>query len=65
MCKHIDLKSMNMFTIVESKTRTHNGRVESARRRADGGVGRRWAKQGADISVVLEAHRASGFLALC
>ena len=47
-------------TPVESKIRTHNGRVESARRRADGGVGRRWAEQGADISVALEANRPSG-----
>ena len=45
---------------VESKTRTHNGRVESARRTADGGVGRRWAEQGANISIALEANRPSG-----
>ena len=52
-------------TPVESKNRTHNGRVGSARRRADGGAGRRWAKQGADISVALEANRPSGFPAQC
>ena len=50
---------------VESKTRTHNGRVGSARRRADGGAGRRWAEQGADISVALEANRPSGPPAQC
>ena len=50
---------------VESKTRTHNGRVGSARRRADGGAGRRWAEQGADISVALEANRPSGPPAHC
>ena len=42
---------------VESKTRTRNGRVGSAWRSADGGAGRRWAEQGADISVTLEANR--------
>ena len=46
-------------------TRTHNGRVGSARRRADGGVGRRWAEQGADISVALEANSPSGPPAHC
>ena len=50
---------------VESKTRTHNGRVGSARRRADGGAGRRWSKQGADILVALEANRPSGLPAQC
>ena len=49
----------------ESKTRTHNGRVGSARRRADGGAGRRWAEQGADSSVALEANRPSGPPAHC
>ena len=44
---------------VESKTRTHSGRVGSARRTADGGAGRRWAEQGADISVGPEANRPS------
>ena len=44
---------------VESKTRTHNGRVGSARRTADGGAGRSWAEQGADISVGPEANRPS------
>ena len=53
------------FQPVESKTRTHNGRVESARRRADGGAGRRWAEHGADISVALEANRPSGPPAHC
>ena len=41
---------------VESKTRTHNGRVRSAQRTADCGAGRNWAKQGADIS---EGNRPS------
>ena len=42
---------------VESKTRTHNGRVGSARRStADGGTGRSWSEQGADISVGPEAN---------
>ena len=50
---------------VESKTRTHNGRVGSARRRADGGAGRRWAEQSADISVALEANSPSGPPAHC
>ena len=50
---------------VESKTRTHNGRVGSARRRAAGGAGRRWAERGADISVALEANRPSGPPAHC
>ena len=45
---------------VESKTRTHNGRVGSARRTADGGAGRSWAEQGADISVNPEASYSSG-----
>ena len=44
---------------VESKTRTHNGRVGSARRTADGGAGRSWAEQGADISVGPEANHPS------
>ena len=56
---------MGKLKPVESKTRTHNGRVGSARRRADGGAGRRWAKQGADISVALEANSPSGPPAHC
>ena len=44
---------------VESKTRTHNRQVDSARRTADGGAGRSWAEQGADISVGPEANRPS------
>ena len=47
------------------KTRPHNGRVGSARRRAEGRAGRRWAKQGADISVALEANSPSGPPARC
>ena len=43
----------------ESKTRTHNARVGSTQRTADGGAGRRWANQGADISVGLEGNRPS------
>ena len=50
---------------VDSKTRTHNRRVGSARRRAESGARRRWAKQGADISVALEANRPSGPPAHC
>ena len=50
----------NILAPVESRTRTHNGQVGSARRTADGGAGRRWAEQGADISVALEANRPSG-----
>ena len=50
---------------VESKTRTHNGQVGSARRRADSGAGRRWVEQGADISVALEANHPSGPPAHC
>ena len=42
-------------TTVESKTRTHNGRVGSAQRTADGGAGRSWANQAAEISVGSEA----------
>ena len=41
---------------VECKTRTYNGRVGSAQRTADGGAGRRWAHQGADISVGPEGN---------
>ena len=44
---------------VESKTRTHNGRVGSARRTKDGGAGRNWAEQGADISDGPKANRSS------
>ena len=44
---------------VESKTRTHNGRVGSAPRTADGGAGRSWAEQGADMSVGPEGNRPS------
>ena len=55
-----DMRCMNTITgTVESKTRTHNGRVGSARRTADGGAGRSWAEQGADISVGPEANRPS------
>ena len=50
---------------VESKTRKHNGRIVSARRKAYGGAGRRWEEQGADISVALEANNPSGPLAHC
>ena len=48
-------------TPVKSKTRTHNGRVGSPRRRSDGEARRRSAEQGADISVAWEANRPSGF----
>ena len=48
---------MNTGSPVESKTRTHNGRVGSAQRTADGGAGRSWAEQGADISVGPEGNR--------
>ena len=44
---------------VESKTGTHNGLVRSAGRRAENGAGRRWAEQGADISVAMETKRPS------
>ena len=44
---------------VESKTRTNNGQVGSAQRTADGGAGRNWANQGADISVGPEGNRLS------
>ena len=53
------------FVSVESKTRTHNRRVGSAQRRADGGAGRRWAEQGADISVALGANSPSSPPAHC
>ena len=36
-------RRLHALTPVESKTQKHNGRVGSARRRADGGAGRRWA----------------------
>ena len=51
---------MHQLTPVESKIRTQNGQVGSARRRADGGAGRSLAEQGADSSVVLEANRPCG-----
>ena len=50
---------------VESKTRTHQGRVESASRKADGWAGRRSAEQGPDISIALGANRPSGSPAHC
>ena len=50
---------------VEFKTRTHNRRVGSARRRADGGARRRWAEQRDDILDALEANRPSGPPAHC
>ena len=40
----------------DSKTRTHNVLARSARRRADGGAGRRWAEQGADRPSGVPAH---------
>ena len=43
------------LSFVESKTWTHNGRVGSAQRTADGWAGRNWAKHVADISVSPEA----------
>ena len=50
---------------LDFKTRTHNMRVGSAQRRADGGPGRPWAEQSADISVALEANSPSGPPAHC
>ena len=50
-------QSTSYLKPVESKTRTHNGRVGSARRTAHGGAGRSWAEQGADNSVGPEADR--------
>ena len=61
----IYIMTINILIPVEFTTRTHNGRVGSARRRADGGAGRCWAEQSADISVALEASRPSGPPAHC
>ena len=54
------MRCLELQQPVESKTRIHNGRFGSARRRAYSGAGRRWAEQGADISVALEANRPAG-----
>ena len=45
--------------LVESKTGTLNKRVGSAQHTADGGAGRSWANQGADIPVGPEGNRPS------
>ena len=63
--RHVREELLATVQPVESKTRTHNRRVGSARRRADGGAGRRWAEQGADISVALGANRPAGPPAHC
>ena len=54
------LLSLNLSYVEadDSKTCTHNGRVGSARRPADGAAGRR-AEKRADISVGPEANRPS------
>ena len=57
--KRIYIRAFQVVNTCRVQTWTHTGRVGSARRRADGGAGQCWAKQGADISVALEANRPS------